>query len=152
MSGSTEFFVDTNLLLYGIDLSEPRKRVAARTWIDALWRTSSAALSWQVIHEFYANALRKLRLPENEARELAVDYLRWHPLAMDRDLVERAWHWQDQSQISYWDGLIVAAAERLECSWLLSEDFQTGRKFGKLTVVNPFLKHPQEFKQWSSQN
>jgi predicted nucleic acid-binding protein len=79
-----------------------------------------------------------------------VNYLQWNPLDMNRDLIERAWYWQDQSQISYWDGLIVAAAEELECPWLLSEDFQTGRKFGNLTVVNPFLKHPQEFKQWSS--
>jgi len=40
---------------------------------------------------------------------------------------------------------IVAAAERSECSWLVSEDFQTGRKFGKVTVVNQFLRGPAEF-------
>jgi predicted nucleic acid-binding protein len=150
MSGSAEFFVDTNLLVYAVDSSEPRKCLAAGNWVDALWSTNSAALSWQVIQEFYANASRKLRMPESQARRLAVNYLQWNPLDMNRDLIERAWYWQDQSQISYWDGLIVAAAEELECPWLLSEDFQTGRKFGNLTVVNPFLKHPQEFKQWSS--
>jgi predicted nucleic acid-binding protein len=114
MSGSAEFFVDTNLLLYAVNSSEPRKCLAAGNWVDALWSTNSAALSWQVIHEFYANASRKLRMPESQARRLAVNYLQWNPLDMNRDLIERAWYWQDQSQISYWDGLIVAAAEELE--------------------------------------
>ncbi len=152
MSGSAEFFADTNLLIYAIDLSEPQKRTAARGWIDALWSTDSGTLSWQVLHEFYATALRKLRIPVSEVRPLVLDYIRWHPLGMNRDLVERAWYWQDHAKISYWDSLIVAAAEKLECSWLLSEDFQTGQKFGALTVVNPFLKRPEEFDLLSARN
>ena len=51
----------------------------------------------------------------------------------------------DQAQLTYWDGLIVAAAEQAGCAWLLSEDFQAGRKLGRVTVVNPFHDRPEHF-------
>ena len=51
-------------------------------------------------------------------------------------------HWTDQARVSFWDGLIVAAAERMRCRFLLSEDFQTGREFGSITIVNPFETSP----------
>ena len=50
----------------------------------------------------------------------------------------------DRAGIPYWDSLIVAAAEVAGCSYLLSEDFQEGRKFGSVTVVNPFHSSPSE--------
>lgn len=48
----------------------------------------------------------------------------------------------DQAQITFWDATIVSAAERVGCRWLLSEDFQTGRQFAGVTVVNPFQTDP----------
>jgi predicted nucleic acid-binding protein len=51
----------------------------------------------------------------------------------------------DRASVSYWDALIVAAAETAGCGYLLSEDFQAGRKFDDLTVVNPFLTAPDNF-------
>lgn len=53
--------------------------------------------------------------------------------------------WQvlhDQAELSFWDGLIIAAAERTRCSFLLSEDFQVGRELGSITIVNPFIASP----------
>jgi predicted nucleic acid-binding protein len=57
-------------------------------------------------------------------------------------MIERAWHWTDQAQVSFWDGLIVAAAERTRCSFLLSEDFQAGQQFDAVTILNPFDTPP----------
>ena len=144
MSGGAKFFIDTNLLLYSIDKSDHAKWAQARAWIEALWAAGAGRLSWQVLHEFYAN-LPKIRTSNALGRQQIESLLLWQPLDTSHDLIGRAWHWQDTAQISYWDGLIVAAAERLECSWLVSEDFQTGRKFGNVTVVNQFLSGPDEF-------
>jgi len=55
-----------------------------------------------------------------------------------------AWHWTDDAGVPYWDALILAAAERADCTHLLTEDFQTARQFGKITVVNPFESAPEE--------
>ncbi|MEK7403509.1 MAG: hypothetical protein AAB225_00230 [Acidobacteriota bacterium] len=63
MRGDERFFVDTNALLYAADPGDPTKRQAARLWLDALWEHGAGRLSWQVLHEFYVNAVRRLEMP-----------------------------------------------------------------------------------------
>lgn len=54
-------------------------------------------------------------------------------------ILERAWHVQDGHSVSWWDAVIVAAAQSLDCSVLLTEDLQHGHEFDKVRVVNPFI-------------
>ena len=145
MSADVRFFVDTNVLLYSVDVSAPKKQQAARVWLDALWASGTGVLSWQVLHEFYANAVRKIRVPVKPARQLVEDFAERQPVQMTAGQIRRGWHWIDRAQLSYWDGLIVAASEQMQCAWLLSEDFQAGQRFGTVTIVNPFLATPVEF-------
>lgn len=145
MSGGDRFFVDTNVLLYSLDASAPEKQQAARGWLAALWESGVGALSWQVLHEFYVNAVRKTNTSKPVARQLTEDFAQWRPPEVTLGLIRRAWHWSDQAQLSYWDSLILAAAERMECMWLLSEDFQAGRRYGDVTIINPFVQPPEEF-------
>ena len=49
----------------------------------------------------------------------------------------------DRAGVSYWDALILASAEGQGCHGLLSEDFQPGREYGPVRVVNPFVTDPQ---------
>ncbi len=83
MSEAERFFVDTNMLLYSADAADARKQKAARLWLDILWAQGSGRLSWQVLHEFYANAIRKLRASRADARAvvlLALEFgLDWTP-------------------------------------------------------------------------
>lgn len=145
MSEGDSFFVDTNVLLYALSASEPAKQAIAQTWLDPLWSEQSGRISWQVIHEFYAKAVQKLGVPQIIARH-AVDLLQaWKPEPPSHATVQRAWHWCDSAKISFWDALIVAAAEQSGCRYLLSEDFQTGRRFSALTVIDPFQRSPKEF-------
>jgi predicted nucleic acid-binding protein len=137
-------FVDTNVLLYSFDSRDPIKRAQARQWLDYLWRTGEGRMSWQVLHEFYANAIRKLGVPSLEARETVSVFSRWRPMGIDFAVVERGWYWMDRAQLSYWDGLILASAERLGCPLLLSEDFQSGRSYEGVRIVSPFECGPQE--------
>jgi predicted nucleic acid-binding protein len=137
------YFVDTNVLLYAYDVANPTKRVQAELWLGWLWENTCGALSWQVLQEFYWNALReKFRVVREEARHHVKLMAQWNPPDVSIGMIERAWHWTDQAQVSFWDGLIVAAAERTRCRFLLSEDFQTGREFGSVTIVNPFETSP----------
>jgi predicted nucleic acid-binding protein len=99
-------------------------------------------VSWQVLQEFYWNARRKFRVPSEVARHRVKLMSQWNPPDVTIGMFERAWHWTDQAQVSFWDGLIVAAAERMRCRFLLSEDFQAGRQFGSVTIVNPFETSP----------
>lgn len=139
------YFVDTNVLIYAVDKTELLKRPKANRLLDRLWQDSSGCLSWQVLNEFYVNATRKSHLQTREARLFVEAFVTWRPIEMTFGLVERAWFWGDQAKLSYWDALIVAAAERAQCQWLLTEDMQAGRKLGELTIVNPFATDLGEF-------
>jgi predicted nucleic acid-binding protein len=143
--GGSLFFVDTNVLLYGLDSTETAKQQTARRWLDRLWDVGSGRLSWQVLNEYYANATGKLGAPAGTVRGAVEMYSLWKPVEFRMSLIQRAWHWADHAGLHYWDGLILASAETTGCAYLLSEDFQAGRKFGDVTVVNPFRSAPEEF-------
>lgn len=145
MSAEGSFFVDTNVLLYSISATEPLEQPSAKHWVDTMWTPRRGRISWQVIHEFYSNAVRKLGVQTPVARAAVERLVLWNPAPPRPATLRLAWHWCDAAQLNYWDALIVAAAEQSKCRWLLSEDFQAGRKFGAITVVNPFLREPREF-------
>ena len=140
------YFVDTNVILYTYDNSHSFKRVQAEAWLQRLWQETSGSLSWQVIQEFYWNAIRKFKVQPARIRSHVRMLTEWNPPEVTIGMIERAWFWTDEAQIPFWDAMIVAAAERTRCRWLLSEDFQAGREFGSITVVSPFETAP-EFNQ-----
>jgi len=141
MSGD-RYFVDTNVILYTYDTKSPRKRERAETWLRWLWEHAAGAISWQVLQEFYWNAVQKFGADPTAVRKHVPLLCELGPPEMTLGMMERAWFWTDQASVSFWDALIVAAAERARCRWLLSEDFQPGREFGGITVVNPFEAVP----------
>jgi len=102
-------------------------------------------LSWQVLHEFYWNAVRKMRLEPARAREIVEDLTHWRPVDTTLGLVQQAWYWMDSAQLSYWDALILAAAERSGARYLLSEDFQPNRRYRDMQVLNPFEHSASDF-------
>jgi predicted nucleic acid-binding protein len=137
-------FVDTNVLLYEWDGQDSAKQRRAIEWMHHLWDGGSGRLSFQVLAEFYRGATQKLRpaLPAPKAQNHVRTLFTWKPVAIDADILNAAWREQERYKLSWWDALIVAAAQRAGCRTLLSEDFQAGQKFGDLTVVNPFATAP----------
>lgn len=142
MPAAERTFVDTDVLLYSVDSSNTAKQIRAREWIAGLWETGAGRLSWQVLNEFYANAVRKTGAKEPLARATVEAFATWQPIEQSLILTQRAWYWADNAQLSYGDGLILAAAERAGCKWLLSEDFPSGRQFGAVVVLHPFQNKP----------
>ena len=138
MNAGDLYFVDTNILLYAIDGKDTRKRTVAQSWLDKLWQHGSGRISWQVLHEYYVNAVGKMNVPEPAARQTVETLAVWRPVDSSLGLVQTAWQCMDEVNVSYWDALVIAAAQRTGCQWLLSEDFQNGRSIGGLTVLDPF--------------
>lgn len=144
-AGKPVFFFDTNVLLYWIDARNVAKQEAARNWVLTAWKGGQARISWQVLNEFYANAVGKLGAPTRQARAMVEVFAKLAPGDFNLGLIRRAWYWTDSAGVSYWDGLILASAEAAGCAYLLSEDFQPGRKYGEVTVVNPFREDAAHF-------
>jgi predicted nucleic acid-binding protein len=136
-------FVDSNVLLYAVDEADRNKQQSAREWRAELWKSRRGRVSFQVLGEFYVNAVRKRPSAREEARAEVRDLLAWNPVAADAGLVRRGWKIQDRYRLSYWDALIVAAAKAASCRYLLTEDLQAGQELDGIEVVNPFLRTPE---------
>jgi predicted nucleic acid-binding protein len=137
-------FVDTNVFVYFRDATEPDKQARAAAWLEQLWRERTGRLSYQVLQEYYVTVTRKLKpgLSENRARQDVGALEAWHPVPTDGAIFEAAWQLQDEASFSWWDALIVAAAQSCGARTLLSEDMQHGREIGPLKIVNPFEVRP----------
>ncbi len=135
-------FVDTNVLIYAVDLADPRKQRAAQSWLDELWKSKLGRISFQVLQEFYVKVSQKGLSTIGDARIEIRDLLSWKPVPVTAGLLERSWKIQDRYKLSFWDSLIVAAAKAASCRFLLTEDLQSGQDFDGLVVINPFLHNP----------
>lgn len=135
-------FVDSNVLLYALDDADAGKQQAAREWRSVLWRNRMGRVSFQVLGEFYVNAIRLRPAARQDAREEVRDLLAWRPVITDAALLERGWKLQDRYRLSYWDSLIVAAAKVSSCGYLLTEDLQAGQRLDGVEILNPFLRDP----------
>lgn len=137
---SDNVFVDTNVLLYSRDSSEPEKQPLASMRLDELWEDRTGRLSVQVLNEYFVNATRKLDpgLSPEEAWEDIEALSAWEPLQLDMAILSRAFAVQQRYRLSWWDSLIVAAAEASGCSRILSEDLADGASYFGIVVENPF--------------
>ena len=137
---SDKVFVDTNILLYARDAGEPAKQPIAKRWLSSLWRHRRGCLSFQVLQEYYVNVTQKLTpgLPAARARQEVRNLTLWNPVVADLALLESAWALIDRYRFAWWDAQIIAAARRLNCALLLSEDMQHGLDVDGTRIVNPF--------------
>jgi len=132
-------FLDTNVVVYAYDFGNPEKRNVARTLLRAAVIEKSV-ISSQVLAEFAAVMLHKVSPPASaEAVMEGLDSLASIRLiSPDVDLVRRAVEVQIAYGLHFYDGMIVAAAERAGCQRIWSEDLNAGQKYFGITVANPF--------------
>jgi len=130
-------FLDTNILVYAHDRDAGAKHTTARRRVGELWEGDRPpSISVQVLQELYVNLLRK-RVPAKEARQTVTDYLEWHVVDNDRDLLMAGIEEHERWKLSFWDGLILAAARRAGADVIWSEDLNPGQSLDGLVVVNP---------------
>ena len=139
MSASLEF-VDTNILLYAFDSTEPDKHSSAKKLLERLWEQQNGCISVQVLQEFFVNATRKLKKPLTriEARAVLEDYSLWIIHVPSAAEVIMATTLMDTTSISFWDAMMVTSALELDCRVVWSEDLNAGQKINGLEIHNPF--------------
>ena len=140
-------FVDTNVLVYARDSSDPVKHRHARAWLELLWKHGLGRLSRQVLNEYYVTVTRKLDpgLSRTEARDEVALLSHWLHEPGVPALLETAWAVEDRYGFSWWDALIVAAAQLGGCGTLLTEDLQDGLDAGGVRIVDPCRHEPAEY-------
>jgi len=138
-------FVDTNLLVYARDTRDAMKRATASEWIRLLWSQERGRTSVQVLNEYYDVVTRKF--PAVKAEDVWEDvryYMSgWNPQPLDSEVLDLAHDVETRYGLSWWDCLIVAAAQAQNCLLLLSEDLQDGAG-GNALAATRLADDPQD--------
>lgn len=138
--GASEF-CDTNVFFYTFDETAGAKRDVARRLVGRLTETHTGVASIQVLQELFVTLTRErgpAMAPTEARRAVAYITLTWRifePTAADVLLaIDNAAAWQ----VSFWDAMLLTAANQAGTGVLWSEDLNDGQTYGAVTVRNPF--------------
>lgn len=132
-------FLDTNILIYSVDRADPAKQNTALELIARHAKDRTGVISTQVLQEFYSAATRKLGIEPLQARQLLRDFRVFDIVQVTPAIIEEGIDFSILHQLSFWDGLILAAAATAKSAELLSEDLSHQQKLQGITSRNPFL-------------
>jgi predicted nucleic acid-binding protein len=138
----SKVFLDTNVVLYSIDRSSPRKRDQARELLRAAAEQGNGAISAQVLQEAYVAGTRKLGVDPMTMKQIVASLGNMEVVIVDAPMVQRAIDLAILDQISFWDGLILAAAGAAQCDIVWTEDLSDGQTIGGVRIENPFKARP----------
>jgi predicted nucleic acid-binding protein len=141
---SDRYFVDTNILMYAHDASAGAKHDRAKAVIAELWSTRSGVVSTQILQELCVSMRRKAIRPVDlkTAREIVTDYLAWDVHVNTGGSILEALELEERYRISFWDALVIQAAQASGAAVLYSEDLSDGQMYGAVRVVNPLAGPP----------
>ncbi len=130
---SPRVFFDTNIIVYLYTLERTKSERALELVSEG------GIVSVQVLNEFISVARKKLKLGWNDI-EAGLTAIREEcdVIPLDLAIHQQALELCQESNLSIYDGLIVAAALTAGCDTLYSEDMNHGQKIGSLTIINPF--------------
>jgi predicted nucleic acid-binding protein len=132
-------FLDSNVLIYAYDETDPHKQSIAQQFVVRALAGQIVASS-QVLAEFAVTLLHKLSpAPRTDVVLSILNALGPVKLVpIDADTIRRAVEAHATYGIHFYDGMIIAAAERAGCSRIWSEDLNPGQRYFGVAVQNPF--------------
>lgn len=140
-----KFFIDTDIFVYSFDKNEPGKQEVAEYIIKQALKSSKGIVSNQVVQEFINVATRKFIKPLSfgDCRKYLSRVM--EPLCeiySDIELYGKSLDLMERLNYSFYDSLIIAAAQKAVCKIIYSEDMQDEQSIDSLKIVNPFKSIP----------
>ena len=135
-----KYFIDTNILVYANDRSEKDKHERAKQIILQGIANENIVVSTQVLSEFYVTVTRKIktRLPVKIAKKEILLLKNIEIIDIDFHCIIQAINISNENKLSYWDSLIIAAAQKAKCNIVYSEDLNPDQTIDSVTIKNPF--------------
>lgn len=140
----TKLFLDTNVVIYGLDPREPSKQARCLAWLREAAGANMLTISPQVAAEARSVAVRKLKIEAEDAAKAILGLLPWCTAPFGADEVSRALQLVAKWRLSWWDSLIIASALSAGCTHLLTEDGQSASTIEGLRIIDPFRTAPEE--------
>ena len=133
-----KIFLDTNILVYTVDRNDKKKLSQARKLLENVIANDKPVISTQVLQEFYSATTTKLKLDKIIAKNIIHNFRNMEIVQVDLGIIEQGIDISLLSQISFWDSLIIAAAEQANCNMIYSEDLNDTQTIRGIKIVNPF--------------
>jgi predicted nucleic acid-binding protein len=138
----TPTFIDTNIIVYAYDADAGDKHIKARNILRECWEAESGIISTQVLQEFYVaiTNVKKMTQPISSlaARDVIQTYHAWTVYRPAVEDILAASELSERYRYSFWDSLIIIAAQMSGVTTLFSEDMQHGQQIGSVKIINPF--------------
>ena len=134
----SKVFIDTNILVYTLNSTDSYKQTKARKIMEKVVDFHQPVISTQVLKEFYVVATTKLKADRIIVKNIIHNFCNIEIVQNDLELIEQAIDISVISQLSFWDSLIIAAAEKAKCEFIISEDLNPGQTYRGVMVINPF--------------
>ncbi|MFO7708498.1 MAG: PIN domain-containing protein [Desulfobacterales bacterium] len=133
----SKVFLDTNILVYSLDRADTEKQDKCRRLIKSLTGENSGVISTQVMQEFFVAATVKLEADPLLIKDILRSLERFETVVVSPMLIKEAIDCAIINRLSFWDALIVAAAESAYCETLWTEDLNHGQVIRGVRIENP---------------
>jgi predicted nucleic acid-binding protein len=131
-------FVDTNVIVYANDRGDREKQEVSLSVVAELMRSGRGVISTQVLMEYTAVAIRKLGQSRQAITRQTTLLERLEVVGVTGELIRTGHQLAEEHGLSFWDGVILAAAAAARCDRIISEDFDPARRYAGIPVVNPY--------------
>jgi len=131
--------VDTNILVYAFDPSQGQRHLHARDVCNALLAQDRFCLSTQVLQELYVTLTRQAGIAIDTVLSVTDDLAQWPVFTVDYRAIRHAVQISRDHQVSFWDALLLSAANRMGAAVLLTEDLNHGQTIAGVRIHNPFV-------------
>lgn len=135
----SKVFIDTNIWIYSMDKHNPSKQQESRLLLKKISAEHDGVISTQVLQEFYVASTTKLHVDPVIVKQILKSFEHLEIVLIDKDIIQNAVDIQIHTKISFWDALIVSAAQHAHCDQLWTEDLNPGQVIGDVQVINPYL-------------
>ena len=132
-------FLDTNILIYQLDKRDPMKRNKCRGLFKALVANQEAVISTQILQEFYVACTTKLKIKPLLVKTIIHSFTHVETVTVGTEMINDAIDTSIQYGISFWDSLVIVAAESAKCRTLFSEDLTNGQVIRGVKITNPLV-------------
>ena len=133
-----KLFLDTNVIVYALDGADKRKQARCRDIMSAAAQEHRGVVSTQVLQELYVVATKRLGMDPRDAKEIVASLANFETVVVTPALIAEAIDCSVLARISFWDALIVAAAESASCAAVVTEDLSEGQLLRGVRVASPF--------------
>jgi len=135
----SKIFIDTNILIYSSDQADKLKQTKAREVLRDILKNHIGVISTQVIQEFYVVATNKLKIDPLLVKNIIHAFENYEIILISPSIIKDSIDCSILNQISFWDSLIISAAESANCEKVYTEDLNHEQIINGVTIENPLI-------------